>query len=239
MPMESIAHHRKSGAKPDNGSKTALHRRGALGYVRPHEYLESGVESRVVALFSAAEAGGASASAELFAALYGELHRLADRELQRMGPQLALGTTTLLHEAYLDLAAREGVRFPDRARFMAYAARAMRGLVIDYVRRSRAQKRGGGAFEITLTDIVEYTPAVRADADELQRLSNGLDELSQLEPPLAQLVDLHFFCGYTFAEIAAMRGVSERTVQRDWRKARILLHHSLVGVDAGDVGGSR
>jgi RNA polymerase sigma factor (TIGR02999 family) len=200
---------------------------------------EGGVESRVLALFSEAEAGHTAASGELFAALYTELHRLANRELQRMGPHLTLGTTTLLHEAYLDLAAREGVRFPDRARFMAYAARAMRGLVIDYVRRSRAQKRGGGAFEITLSDIAEHTPATDADAGELQRLSDALDEVTQLEPSLAQLVDLHFFCGYTFAEIAAMRDVSERTVQRDWRKARMLLHHTLSDVDAGDSGGRR
>jgi RNA polymerase sigma factor (TIGR02999 family) len=197
------------------------------------------VESRVVALFSEAEAGRTAASGELFTALYTELHRLANRELQRMGPHLTLGTTTLLHEAYLDLAAREGVRFPDRARFMVYAARAMRGLVIDYVRRSRAQKRGGGAFEITLSDIAEQVPATHADAGELQRLSDALDEVTQLEPSLAQLVDLHFFCGYTFAEIAAMRDVSERTVQRDWRKARMLLHHTLSDVDAGDAGGPR
>ena len=193
----------------------------------------------MTALFSEAETEGGAGSGELFAALYTELHRLADRELQRMGPQLTLGTTTLLHEAYLDLAAREGLRFPNRARFMAYAARAMRGLVIDYVRRSRAQKRGGGAFEITLTDSAENTPAAHADAAELQRLSDALDELAQIEPALAQLVDLHFFCGYTLAEVAAMRDVSERTVQRDWRKARMLLHHTLSSVDASDAGDPR
>jgi RNA polymerase sigma factor (TIGR02999 family) len=185
-------------------------------------------ESQIRELIGAADAGSVGASEELFAALYAELHRLADRELRRMGPQLSLGTTTLLHEAYLDLAAREGVLFPDRAHFMSYAARAMRGLVIDYVRWSRAQKRGGGAYEITLTDDGPYAPpAAGGEATELQRLSDALDELASLEPDLAQLVDLHFFCGYTFAEIAELRGVSERTVQRDWRKARLLLHHSL------------
>jgi RNA polymerase sigma factor (TIGR02999 family) len=199
-------------------------RRGAT--CRPDD-VES--ESRVRELIGKAESGSAGASEELFAALYAELHRLADRELRRMGPQLSLGTTTLLHEAYLDLAGREGVHFPDRARFMSYAARAMRGLVIDYVRWSRAQKRGGGAFEITLTDDgPQAPPATGADAVELQRLSDALDELASLDPALAQLVDLSFFCGYTFAEIAEMRGVSERTVQRDWRKARLLLHHTMM-----------
>jgi RNA polymerase sigma factor (TIGR02999 family) len=186
-----------------------------------------GLENRIRALISEAEAGSGSASAELFVALYTELHRLAHVQLQLRGPQLSVGTTTLLHEAYLDLAGREGLRFPDRARFMSYAARAMRGLVIDYARRSRAQKRGGGVFEITLAEGDVAEPAANDAARELERLSEALDDLATLEPELARLVDLHFFCGYTFAEIAGMRAVSERTVQRDWRKARLLLHHTL------------
>lgn len=183
-------------------------------------------ETRIHALISEAEAGSGTASKELFATLYAELHRLADIQLRRVGPELSLGTTTLLHEAYLDIAGREGVQFPDRGRFLSYAARAMRGLIIDFARRSRAQKRGGGMFEITLTEGVAPAP-VSAEARELERLSTALDELASLEPALAQLVDLHFFCGYTLAEIAALRGVSERTAQRDWRKARLLLHHTL------------
>lgn len=185
------------------------------------------MQSRIRELIHEAESGGAATSEQLFAALYAELHRLADLQLKRVGPQLSLGTTTLLHEAYLDLAGREGVEFPDRARFMGYAARAMRGLVIDYARRARAKKQGGGMFEITLAEEGARVPAAGGEATELQWLSDALDELAGLDPELAQLVDLHFFSGYTFAEIAAMRDVSERTVQRDWRKARLLLHHSL------------
>lgn len=167
-------------------------------------------------------------SDHLFAALYAELHRLAEHHLRRGSGELTLSATTLLHEAYLDISAREGLAFPDRARFLGYAARAMRGIVIDFARRSRAQKRGGGASEITLTrDVV---PAAEAqNAGDLARLSDALDELASIEPSLAELVDLHFFCGYPFAEIAALRGVSERTVQRDWRKARLLLHRELLG----------
>jgi RNA polymerase sigma factor (TIGR02999 family) len=131
-----------------------------------------------------------------------------------------LTPTTLLHEAYLELAERRDLAFPDRARFLGYAARAMRGLVIDFVRRSRAQKRGGGAFEITLDAEVAPTREAARQSEELTRLSDAVDELGRLEPALAELVDLHFFCGYTFAEIAGMRGVSERTVQRDWQKPR-------------------
>jgi RNA polymerase sigma factor (TIGR02999 family) len=169
---------------------------------------------------------------ELFVALHDELRRLAAIQLRRLGPDLSLGATTLLHEAYLNLADKDRVNFPDQSRFMGYAARAMRSIVIDYARRGMAQKRGGGEFAITLTNSVAGAPAVGgADVSELERLSEALDELVQLEPKLAQLVDLHFFCGYSFVEIATMRDASERTVQRDWRKARLLLQHALGGDD--------
>ena len=165
------------------------------------------------------EAGRAS----LFGELYGELHRLAARQLRRNGAS-TLGPTTLLHEAYLDIS-RRGPDFPDRARFFAYAARAMRGLVIDYVRERRAQKRGG-AFHLTALDT-EVVEGVAPAGEDLSAISDALDELAVMDPALSELVDLKFFCGFTFAEIAAQRGVSERTVQRDWQKARLLLHHTL------------
>jgi RNA polymerase sigma factor (TIGR02999 family) len=184
------------------------------------------LESKFSALFAAAERGDASASEQLFQALYGELHRLAKRELWRGGSAVSLGATTLLHEAFIDMSGREAVSFPDRARFMAYAARAMRGLIIDYARNRHAQKRGG-AFEITAldTDIADNVP----DHAQLTRVADALDELAHVEPLLAQVVDLKFFCGFSFAEIAALRGVSERTVQRDWEKARIYLYRTLGG----------
>jgi RNA polymerase sigma factor (TIGR02999 family) len=168
---------------------------------------------------------------DLFVALYDDLHRLAAVQLRRSGTDLTLGATTLLHEAYLDLATRDPVAFPDQARFLGYAARAMRNIVIDYARRGMAQKRGGGAFELTLTHSLAGAPPADAHVvGELEQLSTALDDLAQLEPDLAQLVDLHFFCGYSFVEIAGMRAVSERTVQRDWRKARLLLQHTLENI---------
>jgi len=193
------------------------------------------MEPRLQQLISEVERGGESplAAEQLFHALYGELRRLAEHQLRRSGPQLTLGATTLLHEAYLQLAGREGVRFPDRARFMGYAARAMRWLVVDYARHSRAQKRGGGMFEITLADELAAAAGNPASqAAELERLAEALDELATLNPSLAQLVALHFFCGYRFEEIAEMRGVSDRTVQRDWRKARLLLQRWLTEEEA-------
>src|SRR3954470_8551841 len=114
----------------------------------------------------------------LFADLYGELHRMARRELARRGRHMTLGATTLLHEAYLGMSARAGMAFPDHARFMAYAARTMRGLIIDHVRRRYAHKRGG-LFELTPLDT---TVAGRlSSADDLQEISDVLDELEALE----------------------------------------------------------
>ena len=184
------------------------------------------MESTLSALFASAEHGDAAASERLFQALYAELHRLAKRELWRSGGAVTLGATTLVHEAFLDISGRAAVAFPDRARFMGYTARAMRGLIIDYARNRHAQKRGGG-FEITALDT-EIADNV-ADPGELTRVGDALDELAHVDPALAQVVDLKFFCGFTFAEIAALRGVSERTVQRDWEKARIYLYQALSG----------
>lgn len=179
-------------------------------------------------LIRSAEAGDAEARRQLFATLYDELRRTAQRELRRCGPALTLGATTLLHETYLSITGRDGVAFPDRARFMAYASRAMRGLVVDYARSRQAQKRGGG-FEIT--SLPTQAPDVAADHNELERISESLDELAEVDAALAEVVDLKFFCGLSFGDIAALRGVCERTVQRDWEKARIFLHRSLREAD--------
>ena len=172
----------------------------------------------ISALISAAERGDTDAGSALFAALYAELHRMARRELARPGSPSTLGVTTLLHEAYLDIANREGRSFPDRSRFMAYASRVMRGLFIDHARRRQAIKRGGG-FELTTLDTNVNEEVV--EEETLSQISDALDLLAQQEPPLAEIVDLKFFCGFSFAEIAAVRAVSERTVQRQWEKARI------------------
>jgi len=101
----------------------------------------------------------------------------------------------------------------------------MRGLIIDHVRGRRALKRGGEFHFTELnTDVGESVPQETAD---LERLNDALEELAGADAPLAELVDLKFFCGLTFADIAALRGVSERTVQRDWNKARLYLHDTL------------
>jgi RNA polymerase sigma factor (TIGR02999 family) len=189
------------------------------------------VAPEVNELIRRADQADQQAADQLFAILYSELHRLAEYNLRRAGYSLTLGTTTLIHEAYLNIAGRENIAFAERARFLAYASRAMRGLIVDYARRRRAQKRGR-QFEITLGDEEEASSGKAMEqAAELAQLGDALEELMQLEPALAELVDLHFFCGFSFVEIAALRQVSERTVQRDWRKARLLLHQALLNDD--------
>jgi RNA polymerase sigma factor (TIGR02999 family) len=165
---------------------------------------------------------------ELFSGLYKELRRLAHLELKRTGFALTLGATTLLHEAYLNIGERQRLSFPDRGHFLAYASRAMRGLVIDYARNRQALKRGAG-FEITAipTDVPE--PA--NDSEELQRLSDAIEQLAIVNPRQAQIVDLKYFSGFTFGDIAAMWNISERTIQRDWEKARLFLHQVISDPD--------
>ncbi|HUU36277.1 MAG TPA: ECF-type sigma factor [Vicinamibacterales bacterium] len=182
----------------------------------------------IALLFAASERGDPSSNSALFAALYSELHRIATRELSRQGWGVSIGATSLLHEAYMDLSRRDGTAFPDRSRFMAYAARVMRGLIVDYARNRRAQKRGG-LFELTAlsTDTLE----VAQPADELVRIGEAVDDLFSVEPMLAEVVDLKYFCGFSFEEIAAMKGISERTVRRQWIKARVYLHSTMSDVD--------
>lgn len=171
------------------------------------------------------DAAGPVTHSRLFASLYGELRQLAERQLQRSAGS-PVSPTTLLHEAYLGIRGREAV-FPDRERFIGYAARVMRGLIIDFVRDRRALKRGG---DFHITQLPTHVPDTNEDEAELSRLSEALDELAVRDPKLAELVDLRYFCGYTFDEIAVQRSMSTRTVKRDWEKARALLYLQLKGV---------
>ena len=181
------------------------------------------LEPNLAALLEAAERGDQHSADTLFSTLYSQLHRIAKRELSRRGFPVSLGATTLLHQAYIEMAAKEGSSFPDEARFVAYASRVMRGLIIDYARNRSAAKRGG-QFHITSSGI--DSQEVYEDPG-LDRISEALDELAKADPALAEIVDMKFFCGFTFAEIAVFRNISERTAQRHWEKARIYLHQKL------------
>jgi RNA polymerase sigma factor (TIGR02999 family) len=196
------------------------------------------------ALEHAADLRGSAASEQLFAALYHELHRMAQQALSRNGFALSISATTLLHEAYLNVSDRTDVNFSEPTKFLAYAARAMRGLMIDAMRRRRALKRGAG-FVMTPLDVhheedteegqvvtrtSEALQVLAADQDFTQ-LSEALEALAAVDPSLAELVDLKYFCGLSLPEIAALRGVSPRTVQREWEKARLFLFKSLTDRD--------
>ena len=160
-----------------------------------------------------------------FSVLYEELHRAAARELRRNSAAV-LSPTTLLHETFLNVSLRDSAELADRTRFMAYASRAMRGLIIDHLRRDKTQKRGSEFEVVSLSDElkIDATGDVKMDL-----LRDALDALTSVDPRLAQCVDLKFFCGFSFRDIAQLWNVSERTVLRDWDKARVLLNRLLSG----------
>jgi len=179
-----------------------------------------------------AEQGAGSSPDQLFTLLYNELHRLAQRALGR-NSQVSMSPTTLLHETYVNFSGRKAPIFPNRASFLVYASRAMRGLLIDYIRSRQAEKRGGS---FVITSLPTEGPAEPSADGNLEGIAEALKALAEVEPRLAQIVDLRFFCGFSFAEIAGVLEISERTALRDWNKARILLRHHLRHQEIGPHG---
>jgi RNA polymerase sigma factor (TIGR02999 family) len=179
-------------------------------------------QTELAGIMHAADMGDTDARDQLFTILYGELRRMAERELRR-GGRLTLSPTTLLHETFLNVSQRESLGFASYGQFMSYAARAMRGLVINHIRDRRAQKRGG-KFHITSLETEPQVSQDEVSSRQLEDLSDALQELEKRDAQLAECIDLKFFCGHSFEEIAAFRKVSERTVRRDWEKARLLLN---------------
>lgn len=168
-------------------------------------------------------ANGAPPSREVFAELYADLHRMAARELRR-NPAATLSATTLLHETFLNMPRRDPAEFGGEAGMLAYMARAMRTLVIDYVRTRNTLKRGRD-FEIT--SLPTELPYAEAQDPSMERLGDAMNMLANIDSRLAECVDLKFFCGFSCSDIANMWQVSERTVQRDWERARLLLHRLM------------
>lgn len=175
----------------------------------------------VTRLLVQAQNGDQEALDRLVPLVYDDLHRMAHRQLDREGGGHTLQTTALLHEAYMKLAGSGAAQAANRGHFMAIAARAMRQVLVDYARRRKAAKRGGGVVCATLGDAAE---PFDASADDLLALN---DALEQLEPRQRQVVECRFFGGMEEEEIAKMLGVSERTVRRDWVKARAWLYRAL------------
>lgn len=181
----------------------------------------------ITLLLQAAAKGEDNAFERLLPLIYGELRRLARSRMRRMGALTLLSTTDLVHEAYLRLQGAAGLAFPDRHRFLAYAARVMRALAVDAARSRNAIKRGAGLAFVTLdTDAGSAMPCT---PDDVQRVNEALDQLAQVDARLAEVVELRFFGGMSEAEIAEHLSLSERTIQRDWRKARLFLLANLGG----------
>jgi RNA polymerase sigma factor (TIGR02999 family) len=176
-------------------------------------------------LIRQATAGDRGARDELFSAAYSELRKLAHARLHDGGRNTVLDTTALVHESYLKFLGAGQLRAEDRRAFFAYASRVMRSVIIDSVRERQAERRGGGAKRLTLN--TQLLDDAGGGNEDLLRVSEALDVLAQAEPRLAQVVEMRYFGGYTEAEIAEALEVTERTVQRDWDKARLLLGSML------------
>ena len=181
--------------------------------------------SELTELLGRIQAGDTAARDALFAAAYSELHRLAHARLRDGGRNTVLDTTCLVHESYLRFLRAGQLRAEDRRAFFAYASQVMRSVIVNSVRERIAQKRGGNARPLTLSTQLGAT---MADGEEsIMKVHEALEELAKAEPRLAQVVEMRYFGGYSEAEMAETLGVTERTVQRDWEKARLILSAAL------------
>lgn len=176
-------------------------------------------------LLAGARGGDSEALDRLFSELYGELRQLAHARLRRNDVPTLLDTTSLVHESYLRFLKSQQVGIADRAHFMAYAARVMRSVVVDFARERSAQRRGGQDVHVPLnTDAQEASPP---GENEVIRVHQALEDLAQVSDRLVRVVEMRYFGGMSETEIAEALGVNERTVRRDWEKARILLAAAL------------
>ena len=155
---------------------------------------------------------------------YQELRAIAHRRLAAAGGGATLSTTGLVHEAYLKLADQSRAEWRDQSHFFALASLVMRHILVDRARERSAQRRGGGGRQITLDDEVI---GLEDQSEALLQLNEALEALATVDPRLVQVVECRFFGGLTESEIAEALGVTIRTVQRDWVKARVLLRHAL------------
>ena len=180
---------------------------------------------QVTELLGAASRGDAGALDRLFEALYADLRQLAHARLRKSPNATLLDTTSLVHESYLRFLKIGELRIVDQPHFFAYAARVMRSIVVDFIRQRMADRRGGGAANITLnTSIADSTPGRE---DEVLRIHEALEELATIDERLVRVVEMRYFAGMNEDEIALALGTSVRTVSRDWEKARLFLFASL------------
>ena len=181
--------------------------------------------SEITELLHQVNTGDGAARARLFAMLYDELHVLARSRLRRNETITLLDTTGLVHESYLRLLDARQLSFGDRGSFFAFAASMMRSIVVDQIRRRRAERRGGDAVHVELDDQV--ADSLAQDDEQALRVHEALQELATVDRRMALVVEMRYFAGLTEVDIAEALGVTERTVRRDWDKARALLYTAL------------
>ncbi len=176
-------------------------------------------------LLEALRNGDRSALGQVFAITYEELRDLARQRLRKGGPDGVLNTTALVHECYLRLTHVGRLSLDDRSHFLGYAARVMRSVIVDFARERLSQRRGAGAMFVTVgTDIPDHEAS---SAEDVLRIEEALQALAQSEQRLVQVVEMKYFAGFSIEEIATSLGIAERTVRRDWDKARLLLSATL------------
>jgi len=179
----------------------------------------------ITVLIERARSGDSVARDSLFEALYPELRKIAHARLTRNVRDTLLDTTALVHECYLKFSSAQRLAATDRIHFLAYSARAMRSIIVDFARARVAERRGGSAEHVALdTDLAESLPAGEA---EIIGVADALDEIGKVDERLVQVVEMRYFGGMSETEIAAALEISERTVRRDWDKARLLLASAL------------
>ena len=183
-------------------------------------------QQRVTELLTRWSQGDDAALAELTPLVYKELRRLAHRQMGAERPDHTLQTTALVNEAYLRLADQTNPRWQNRAHFFAVAARAMRQILVSYARSQQSQKRGGGAVKVELDQAALVSPE---ESKEIVDLHEALERLTTLDSRKVQVVELKYFGGLTYDEIAEVLKISRVTVRRDWKFARAWLYKELHG----------
>ena len=186
-----------------------------------------GSMAELTILIHKAQQGDAVAQQAVFTQLYNDLKRIAHARLAGSGRQTFLDTSALINETYLRLTQAKELVPESRGQYLAYASRAMRSIIVDFVRARSAERRGGQAERVTLNPaIIDSAPS---GEEEIMQVHEALQELSAVEPRLVTVVEMRYYGGLTEQEIATALGVTERTVRRDWRKARLLLAAAIGG----------
>lgn len=181
----------------------------------------------ITLLITRANAGEPGALDHLFEILYPELRRIAHRRLHRTANEVMLQTTALVNECFIKLSSANRLTAQDRSHFLAYSAHAMRSIIVDAVRASKAERRGGEASHQPLdTDLLDR---LAAPEDQILAVHEALQALAKVDERLARVVEMRYFGGMDDVEIGAALDLSERTVRRDWEKARLLLAHEIRG----------